>query len=265
MRLVSFDPFRTLGLSGVRYIKPEHMHRHLDDLKAADWLLFPEYWQLNTLHYVLKKRIFPSLCSYHLGHDKIEMTRAFQAACPNHLPDTDILASTPANVRDVLARWPLPFVAKKPRASMGLGVFLIETPQQLHDYAASSDVLYVQKLLPIERDLRVVLVGNQVVSAYWREGSGFLNNVARGGIVRNDLPIPDNAIDFVRSLSGFLDINHAGFDIAMVDGKPMVLEFNRLFGNQGAPGLQQKISRAMSDYLFASAPPPSPLASNLSA
>lgn len=265
MRLVSFDPFRTLGLPGVRYIKPEHMHRHLDELKAADWLLFPDYWQINSLHYVIKQRIFPSLSTYHLGHDKIEMTRAFQAACPNHLPHTEILPSTPATVQDVLARWPLPFVAKAPRASMGLGVFLIETAEQFHAYAAGTDVLYVQERLPIERDLRVVLVGNQVVSAYWREGSGFLNNVSRGGIVRTDLPVDDEAIEFVRSLAGFLDINHAGFDIAMVDGRPMLLEFNRLFGNQGVPGLQGKISAAMRDYLFASTPPPSSSESRRSA
>ena len=113
--------------------------------------------------------------------------------------------------------------------------------------------------------MRVVLVGNQVVSAYWREGSGFLNNVSRGGIVRTDLPVDDEAIEFVRSLAGFLDINHAGFDIAMVDGRPMLLEFNRLFGNQGIPGLQGKISAAMRDYLFASTPPPSSSESRRSA
>lgn len=257
MRLISFDPFRTLGLPGVRYIKPEHMHRHLDELKAADWLLFPEYWQINTLHYVLKRRIFPSLGSYHLGHDKVEMTRAFQAACPAHVPPTEILASTPANVRDLLDRWHFPFVAKTPRASMGLGVFLIETREQFEHYAQTNEVLYVQALLPIERDLRVVLTGQEIVAAYWREGSGFHNNVARGGRVRTDMPVPDSALDFVRDLAGYLDINHAGFDVAWVEGQPLLLEFNRLFGNQGLPGLQQRITAAMRSYLLGEGPPPS--------
>ena len=44
MNIVSFDAFRTLGLPGVRYIKPERMYEHLDDIQRADWVLFPEYW-----------------------------------------------------------------------------------------------------------------------------------------------------------------------------------------------------------------------------
>ena len=249
MHLITFDPFRTLGLPGVRYIKPELMHQHLDILREADWLLFPGYWQLNTLHYALKKKIFPSPVSYHLGHDKVEMTRAFQAACPMHVPRTEILASTMDNVRDVLRRWPLPFVAKQIRASEGLGVFLIETAEQFERYAADNAVLYVQEKLPIERDLRIVVVGQELVAAYWREGTDFHNNVARGGQVRLDLPIPAAATNFVVTLAAYLDIDHAGFDVAIVNGQPMLLEFNRLFGHQGMPGLQQRVNDAIRRYL----------------
>ncbi len=264
MRLVSFDPFRTLGLPGVRYIKPENMAAHLDELRHADWLLFPAYWQLHTLHYVLKRPIFPSLGSYHLGHDKVEMTRAFQAACPKHVPRTEILPSSDESVAAILSRWSLPFVAKKVRASQGLGVYLITDESAFREYARDNEVLYVQELLPIERDLRVILVGEKIVSAYWREGSGFHNNVSRGGVARTDIPVPDDALEFVRTLAGYLDINHAGFDLAMVNQQPMLLEFNRLFGNQGVPGLSMMINTAMRDYLFATSPPASP-ASSLSA
>lgn len=250
MRFVTFDPFRTLGLPGVRYIKPEHMHRHIDELKAADWLLFPEYWQLNTLHYVLRRPIFPSPVSYHLGHDKVEMTRAFQAACPDHVPRTEIAANTPQVAEELLSRWRFPFVAKVPRASMGLGVFPIEHAADWQRYLALTPVLYVQEMLPLERDLRIVLVGTRIVAAYWREESGFHNNLARGARVRTDLPVPDEAIAFVHSLAGFLGIDHAGFDVAWVDGRPLLLEFNRLFGHQGMPGLQREVAAAMRDYLL---------------
>ncbi|WP_111655628.1 ATP-grasp domain-containing protein [Isoalcanivorax indicus] len=257
MRLITFDPFRTLGLPGVRYIKPELMNRHLADIRAADCLLFPGYWQLNTLHYVLRQRIFPSPVTYHLGHDKVEMTRAFQVACPEHVPHTEILASTPENVRDVLQRWPLPFVAKVVRASQGLGVYLIDNAAQFEAYAQQNEVLYVQQRLPIERDLRIVVVGREIVAAYWREGADFHNNVSRGGVVRLELPVPSVATDFVLSLSQYLDIDHAGFDIAMVEGTPMLLEFNRLFGHQGIPGLAGQVADATRRYLFGdTAPPP---------
>ena len=112
MKLVTFDPFRTLGLPGVRYIKPEHMATQRDELTDADWLLFPAYWQLHSLHYVLRRPIFPSLASYHLGHDKVEMTRALRLACPEHVPDTEILGANHQGISQLLDTWRFPYVAK---------------------------------------------------------------------------------------------------------------------------------------------------------
>ena len=107
------------------------------------------------------------------------------------------------------------------------------------------------------RDLRIVVVGHNVVASYWREGSGFLNNVSQGGRVRTDLPVPDSAVSLVEGLARYLDINHAGFDVAMVDGHPYILEFNRLFGNTGIPELNRNVQRAMHDYLLGATLPPS--------
>ena len=102
MRLITFDALRCLDIPGSRYIKPELMFRHKDEIEQADWILFPEYWQVNALVYGLQKRIFPSLATYHLGHDKIEMTRAFWAVCPEHIPQTMILPPTPGSIEQVL-------------------------------------------------------------------------------------------------------------------------------------------------------------------
>ncbi|ERP90378.1 alpha-L-glutamate ligase [Alcanivorax sp. P2S70] len=250
VKLVTFDPFRTLGLPGVRYIKPEHMQQHREELAAADWLLFPGYWQIHSLHYVLKRRIFPSMSSYHLGHDKVEMTRALQTACPDHIPATLITSADSYGLSQILDQWSFPFVAKSVRSSQGMGVWMIENRQQLYEYAERESVLYVQTLLPIVRDLRIVVVGEEIVASYWREGSGFLNNVSQGGRVRTDLPVPEAALSLVSGLARYLDINHAGFDVAMVDGHPYILEFNRLFGNTGIPDLSTRVSEAMQRYLL---------------
>jgi ribosomal protein S6--L-glutamate ligase len=140
-----------------------------------------------------------------------------------------------------------------------MGVYLIENRQQFLDYAEREAVLYIQKLLPIVRDLRVVVVGENVVASYWRESAGFLNNVSQGGRVRTDLSVPDTALSLVEGMARYLGINHAGFDVAMVDGHPYILEFNRLFGNTGIPDLNQRVQRAMSHYLLGnpSSPPSS--------
>lgn len=250
MRLISFDPFRSLGIPGVRYLKPELALRHREELAEADWLLFPQSWQANFLVYGLKKKIFPSLSTYHLGHDKVEMTRALWSVAEPHVPQTQILASCAESVEQVLDQFVLPLVAKEPRNSMGRGVFLIETPEQLRRFAASNAVLYVQEYLPIDRDLRVVYVGDQVVAAYWRiAGDGcFHTNVAQGGRLSFD-DIPAEALDLVQRVACDLGIDHAGFDLVEVDGHFYFLEFNPLFGNEGLRQLGTPLSRIIWEYL----------------
>lgn len=265
MRLLCFDPLRTLELPGVRYLKPELMFRHREELLAADWVLFPQHWQVNALLYGLRRRIFPSANSYHLGHDKIEMTRAFWAACPEHVPQTLILPATPTAVEEILDTLAFPLVAKEPRSSMGRGVHLIQDPAALKAYAARHDILYVQEQLPIDRDLRVVWVGDRVVTAYWRiapEG-GFHNNLALGARMSFE-GIPAGVPALVERVARALGLDHAGFDVAVVDGHPYLLEFNTLFGNEALRIRGIRLGEVILDYLRrrGSAPqdPPTPLA-----
>lgn len=254
MQLISFDPFRTLGFPDTRVLKPEHFFRHQDDLRQADWVLYPGYWQLNALLYGLKCRIFPSEASYRIGHDKVEMTRAFEVVAPAHTPLTLIEPNGPIQQEQLWDLMTLPFVAKHPKASMGEGVFLIQDRADWQRYCASAEVLYVQEYLPIDRDIRIVIVGDKVVSAYWRRQAdqGFYNNVARGGWVSYDA-VPPEAVELALQVARDLDVNHAGFDIAWVGGHPYLLEFNRLFGNQGLAG-GSELKDAILSYLCSQQP-----------
>ncbi|MGM0592930.1 MAG: ATP-grasp domain-containing protein [Pseudomonadota bacterium] len=249
MRLISFNAFRTLDVPGVRYIKPESFLGSLDHVREAEWVLYPEYWQVNSLVYGLKRRIFPSIASYHLGHDKIEQTRAFMAVAPAHVPWTEILPATDASIDYVLEWFSFPFVAKVVRSSMGEGVYLVASRREFLDYAAQNDILYIQEYLPIERDLRVVWVGDEVVSAYWREGSdGFHNNVARGGVLSFD-DVPPVALELVSRVARELGVDHAGFDVAVVEGHCYLLEFNLMFGLDGLNRQGVKVGEYVSRYL----------------
>ncbi len=227
---VSFDPLRTLGIPATP-LKPDHWLRQRDVIMAADWVLFPEYWQVNTLVYGWKKKIFPSIASFHLGHDKVEMTRIFQAVCPNNTPETLILPATESAVEQILDEFPFPVVAKEIRNSIGQGVYLIRNRRDFLEYAEKSPILYVQESLPITRDLRLVLVGDSVVTGYWRKAAPgqFHNNVSRGGSVSFE-DIPDGAAHLVESFARATGIDHAGFDVAEVEGHFYFLEFNIRFG-----------------------------------
>lgn len=250
MRLLSFNPYRCLDIPGVTYLKPEEIFRHQEALRAADWVLYPEYWQVNSLVYGLKRRIFPSPASYHLGHDKVEMTRALWSVCQAHVPETLILGRGETSVEAVRERFDFPFVAKEVRNSMGRGVFLVEEPAQLRDYVARNEVLYLQEYLPIDRDLRVVWVGDRVVAAYWRIGAdgAFHHNVAQGGTVSFE-EVPEAALALVQRVATELGINHAGFDLAVVDGHCYFLEFNVLFGNQALAARGIRLGAHILDYL----------------
>ena len=168
------------------------------------------------------------------------------AVCPEHVPPTEIRASTRDNVELIDSRFAYPMIAKRIKSSMGDGVTLIENRTQLDHHAEAEPVLYIQERLPIDRDLRIVLVGDEVLTAYWRVTplGGYRSNVSQGGQVDYDA-IPDAAIALVCRLAKALDINHAGFDIAMAWGHPFVFEFNRLFGNQGIPDSSRRLGQAI--------------------
>jgi ribosomal protein S6--L-glutamate ligase len=249
-RFVSFDPLRTLNIQDVIPMKPEQWLKRRNIVQAADWILFPEYWQVNTLVYGWKKKIFPSISSFHLGHDKVEMTRVFQAVCPRNTPFTQILAHTETAIEQVLDGFCFPFVAKEVRNSMGRGVFLIETREDFLIYAQANAVMYVQEYLPISRDLRLVLVGSKVVAGYWRKAAHgqFLNNVSQGGSVSFE-DIPEGAVKLVEAFAGQTGINHAGFDMADVDGHYYFLEFNTRFGTRALIDRGIQLSPYIQAYL----------------
>ena len=234
MRLVSFDPLRSLGLPA-RPLRPESFPGDPATLAAvrdADLVLFPQTWQVNALHYALGKRLFPSAAGQHLGASKVEMTRAFQALVPQHVPDTLILQATESGARQAIERFGFPFVVKDPRDSMGRGVHLVTDAAMLRELLPRLEVLYAQEQLPIDRDLRIVWVGDAVLAAYWRiGGDGFHTNISRGAAESFD-GIPEAALELVASVARSLGVDHAGFDVAMVGGHPYLFELNTLFGNE---------------------------------
>ncbi len=71
-------------------------------------------------------------------------------------------------------------------------------------------------------------------------------------------PVPQAAIDLALHLARTLDINHAGWDIAMVGDHPYVIEFNRLFGSQGIEGGNARLQDAILQYLHSHSTPTGP-------
>lgn len=249
-KYVSFNPHRSIGIPMVKYIKPDNMYRSTKEILMAQKLLFPESWQVNTLIYAFKKDIFPSPVTYHLGFDKIEMTRAIRACFPGYIPKTEIYANTTAHFYNLVEEFGLPFVCKEVRSSSGFGVHLINTEEEFLMFKQNNPTVYVQEHIKCDRDLRVVVIGDRAVDSYWRikEPGSFHCNLARGAkISRKD--IPRDVVDEVLGIALFLKIDYAGFDIALTETGLKIFEFNLYFGTKGIRLNSVDLGNEINQYL----------------
>ena len=117
---------------------------------------------------------------------------------------------------------------------MGRGVFLIRNPVDLAAYTQDRHVAYIQQYIPLDRDIRVVVIGGVVVHAYWRiAGDGeFRTNVARGGRIALDR-VPEPALALARRAARMCRWNDVGIDICRDGDGYTILEANMKYGREG--------------------------------
>ena len=117
---------------------------------------------------------------------------------------------------------------------MGRGVFRIQTPEDLDRYTRITPAAYIQEYLPIDRDIRVVVIGNRVVHAYWRiaPAGDFRTNVAVGGTVNFD-PVPRAARELALDTARKCRWDDVGIDICQCNGQYYVIEANMKYGKEG--------------------------------
>lgn len=227
-RLSRYPQFTTLG---PRPNLDDYPHEHLRLIREAEVVYYPTEVLAPQLA-ALGKRLFPSLACHLLEGDKIKQTNLFKLLGLPH-PRTRVFYGRQRQA--ILEHFSFPFVAKKPRASSrGRGVFLVEHQEQLDAYLADNKVAYIQERLPIDRDLRVVVIGFEPVCAYWRlpPSGEWRSNVAQGAMV-DFAGVPPQAVELAVAAARAADLDEVGLDLAMVDGKPLLLEFNVKYGRQG--------------------------------
>lgn len=176
--------------------------------------------------------VFPCNYYYFMGN-KIAQTELFQLLEIPH-PRTLIYYGR-KRLRKIVEDFAFPFIAKTPiHSSQGLGVFLINNENDLAGYLEKHNPAYIQDFLPLNRDLRVVLIGGRVVHAYWRIHcpDDFRNNVSRGGRVSFE-DIPQSALDFAGSVALRCRFDEVGLDICEHQDSYLVLEANMAYGLKG--------------------------------
>ncbi|WP_155309703.1 ATP-grasp domain-containing protein [Desulfosarcina ovata] len=204
--------------------------RHL--IRSADKIYYPTAFYAELFD-TLGKATFPSYHTYKCVQDKIKQSALFQLAGLPHLRTRVFFGKRQrGRIRDYFS---LPLIAKEPRGSaMGRGVFLIRNDAELDAYTRDRHVVYIQEFLPMDRDIRAVVIGGRVVHAYWRIASAgeFRTNVARGGRVSLD-PVPQAALDLALETATVCRWDDVGLDICCHDGQYTLLEANMKYGREG--------------------------------
>ncbi len=201
-------------------------------LISARRILYPTAFYAGLFN-AMGKPTFPSVHTYTFAMDKIRQTAMFQMLGVPH-PKTRVYYG-PRQKQTILSEFSFPFIAKIPRGSArGQGVFLITNPNDLSTYLNRKSPAYIQEYLAVDRDMRIIIIGRDVVLAYWRVAPAdtFKTNLSQGGHICFD-PVPAAALDLALSTADKCGWDDVGIDIVESQGRFLVLEGNMKYGTKG--------------------------------
>jgi ribosomal protein S6--L-glutamate ligase len=204
--------------------------RHL--ILESEKIYYPSSCYADMLE-VMGKEIFPSSNTYRFAQDKIKQTSLFNLlGIPT--PKTRTFYGKQKNEK-IIHQFSYPFIGKIPRGSaLGRGVFLIQNSEELDAYCRLTMVAYIQEYLPIDRDIRIVIIGDRFMHAYWRIAplGEFRCNVNVGAEIEFS-NIPQEAIDLARYTARHCKWNDVGIDLCVCHGQFYVIEANMKYGREG--------------------------------
>jgi ribosomal protein S6--L-glutamate ligase len=201
-------------------------------IRDAGKIYYPSPFYADLLD-AMGKKTFPSYHTYKCVQDKIKQTALFEMIDIPH-PRTRVFYGR-RQQETILKHFDFPFVAKVARGSaMGRGVFLIRNNDDLTAYLSRCRPAYIQAYLPIDQDIRIVVIGKRVVHSYWRVAppGEFRTNLAVGGTVSLD-PVPQAATDLALETARRCGWDDVGIDICPYKGAYFVLEANMKYGKEG--------------------------------
>jgi ribosomal protein S6--L-glutamate ligase len=218
---------------GIRPNFSDYGPEEAEMIRKADTIYYPATFYADLLD-AMGKRTFPSYHTYKCVMDKIKQTALLDLMGLPH-PRTRAYYGR-RWLANAATDFSYPFIAKIPRGSaMGRGVFLIQNEADLRAYAQKCpSAAYIQERLDIDRDIRVVIIGREIVLAYWRVApkGDFRSNIAVGGRVSLD-PVPQAALDLALDCARSCRWDDVGIDICCCSGRYLILEANMKYGKEG--------------------------------
>ena len=221
--------------------------RRRELIRRAAGVLLPRYFSPSRCREVasLARNTFPNILPRYYYRGKTEQIRLMRRLSLPH-PESRLFASPAEALRHTEQHGPaleLPCVLKGDRGAGGSEVFPVRSQWQLLDrlqrLPREHPVLLQRWVETRGRDLRVVVVGQEMRS-YFRAGvDGFYNNVARGARIEPETrpDLQQRGRDLAAYAAQAAGFDLAAFDIAFPgDTEPVLLEINFLFGTKGLGG-----------------------------
>ncbi len=221
-----------LDFLGIRMNWCDYSRQEQQRILGASMVFFPTILYFRQLT-AMGVPIYPGPVAYSVLGDKIAQLSLFRmGGLP--MPRTRVYTGSCMEER-IMQEFSFPFIGKIPYgSSLGRGVFFISDHESLRNYLQQPGPAYIQEYLPIDRDIRVVIIGGRIQLVYWKlaQQGEFRTNVALGGRISFD-PVPDPVLELAMQVPERTGIDHAGLDICWYDGMPYLLEANIQFGRQG--------------------------------
>jgi len=217
---------------GVRTNFSDYSPQEVELIRQAEKIYYPTAFYADLFD-AMGKTTFPSYHTYKCVQDKIKQTALFELLDLPH-PRTRVFYGN-RQKQLIPDYFKFPFIAKIPRGSaLGRGVYLIRNAKELRRYLDQTSPAYVQEYLPIDRDIRLVVIGNRIVHAYWRIApqNEFRSNVAVGGQI-SLAPVPEKAKKLALQVAHACGWDDVGLDICQHNGQFYVLEANMKYGREG--------------------------------
>ncbi len=161
----------------------------------------------------------------------------------------------PEYADDIIANLSLPVVVKESYGSMGKGVYLAKTKEELlsiMDKVKCRPHLFQKYLASkVGEDIRVIVIGGRVVASMRRKNENdFRSNIALGGHGEK-IDLPDSFKVSAEYIAMVLGLDYCGVDLLYGDnGKPYVCEVN---SNAFFEGIEKvtgvNVAKAYAEYI----------------
>lgn len=221
------------------YRKPCHGYIWYPHALHAQW--FKLWDRAFFIENFLGKRCFPGSATAYLFQDKQHQKYIFDSfKLPT--PKTEILTSRP-QAEKFFSRTAYPVLIKDIWGYGGHGIHKISNKKEAQEYLRKKRMpatpdkvtrrhyIYVQEMIPIREEYRVMTVGQKIVSAYSKRSDQLLKHVWRGAEVNFD--VEPKVKKLVRKWNRKLNLDWCGWDLAKDErGRILLLELNPVFGTK---------------------------------